>query len=417
MKMKINLLAIVLGLITMSTFAQKNELKAAEKALKSQDLTTAISAITSAESLISSMDNKTKAKFYFLKGKALSGKKEVKSAAVTFKELFDLENKTGKKRYSSEATLIKNQMLQEVYKLASDQYSAKEYQKASDNFYLTYKLNPIDTSFIYNAAVSSTLAKNYDLSLDYYKELKDLGYTGITTLYFATNIANDSKENLQSKSNRDLKVKIGLYKDPVDEVTESKHAEIIKNIGYIYVNQGKPELAIAALEEARKLNPKDVNLLLNQAQMYIKLERMDKFGELMIEAVELDPTNPVLFFNLGVVNANEDKIEAAIKFYKKAIELDPAYGDAYLNLGISMLAEEKAIVDEMNNNLSDFDKYDELQEKQKKLYEKALPYLIKADSIERSLDTVRMLLNIYDTLGKEVEADELRPIYKKMRDQ
>jgi len=417
MKMKINLLAFVLGFITMSTFAQKNELKTAEKALKSQDFTTAISAITSAESLISSMDNKTKAKFYFLKGKALSGKKEFKAASVTFKELFDLENKTGKKRYSSEATLIKNQILQEVYQLASDQYTAKEYQKASDNFYLTYKLNPIDTSFIYNAAACSTLAKNYDLSLNYYEELKDLGYTGITTLYFATSIANDSKENLQTKSNRDLKVKLGLYKDPVDEVTESKYAEIIKNIGYIYVNQGKPELAIAALEEARKLNPKDVNLILNQAQMYIKLERMDKFGELMIEAVELDPTNPVLFFNLGVVNAKDDKIEAAIKFYKKAIELDPAYGDAYLNLGISMLAEEKAIVDEMNNNLSDFDKYDELQEKQKKLYEKALPYLIKADSIERTIDTVRMLLNIYDTLGKEVEADEIRPIYKKMRDQ
>ena len=32
--MKINLLAIVLGLITMSTFAQKNELKAAEKGTK-----------------------------------------------------------------------------------------------------------------------------------------------------------------------------------------------------------------------------------------------------------------------------------------------------------------------------------------------------------------------------------------------
>ena len=283
--MKINLLAFVLGLITMSTFAQKNELKTAEKALKSQDFTTAISAITSAESLISSMDNKTKAKFYFLKGKALSGKKEFKAASVTFKELFDLENKTGKKRYSSEATLIKNQILQEVYQLASDQYTAKEYQKASDNFYLTYKLNPIDTSFIYNAAACSTLAKNYDLSLNYYEELKDLGYTGITTLYFATSIANDSKENLQTKSNRDLKVKLGLYKDPVDEVTESKYAEIIKNIGYIYVNQGKPELAITALEEARKLNPKDVNLLLNQAQMYIKLERMDKFGELMIEAV------------------------------------------------------------------------------------------------------------------------------------
>jgi hypothetical protein len=38
MKMKINLLAFVLGFITMSTFAQKNELKTAEKALKSQDI-------------------------------------------------------------------------------------------------------------------------------------------------------------------------------------------------------------------------------------------------------------------------------------------------------------------------------------------------------------------------------------------
>ena len=71
MKMKINLLAFVLGLITMSTFAQKNELKTAEKALKSQDFTTAISAITSAESLISNMDVKTKGKFYFLKGESI----------------------------------------------------------------------------------------------------------------------------------------------------------------------------------------------------------------------------------------------------------------------------------------------------------------------------------------------------------
>ena len=87
----------------------------------------------------------------------------------------------------------------------------------------------------------------------------------------------------------------------------------------------------------------------------------------------------------------------------------------YLNLGISMLAEEKAIVDEMNNNLSNFKKYDALQAKQKALYEKVLPYLIKADNINRSLGTVRMLLNIYDTLEKEAEADALRPIFKKMR--
>jgi hypothetical protein len=80
-----------------------------------------------------------------------------------------------------------------------------------------------------------------------------------------------------------------------------------------------------------------------------------------------------------------------------------------------MLAEEKEIIEEMNNNLSDYDKYDALLAKQKILYKKALPYLIKADTIERSEGTVRTLLNMYDTLEMFEEADALRPIYKEMR--
>jgi hypothetical protein len=82
-----------------------------------------------------------------------------------------------------------------------------------------------------------------------------------------------------------------------------------------------------------------------------------------------------------------------------------------------MLAEEKEIIEEMNNNLSDYDKYDALLAKQKALYIKALPYLMKADTIERSEGTVRTLLNMYDTLEMIEEADALRPIYKEMRGQ
>ena len=51
-----------------------------------------------------------------------------------------------------------------------------------------------------------------------------------------------------------------------------------------------------------------------------------------------------------------------------------------MNLAVLILDEEKAIIDEMNENLSDFDKYEELQEKQKDVfYKKALPYLEKVD--------------------------------------
>jgi len=86
-----------------------------------------------------------------------------------------------------------------------------------------------------------------------------------------------------------------------------------------------------------------------------------------------------------------------------------------MNLSAAILSGQLAIVNEMNNNLSNFKKYDELEAKQKELYKKALPYLEKADGIKRSLETVRSLLNIYDILEMNDKADALRPIYKEMR--
>jgi hypothetical protein len=110
--MKTNVLAFVLGLITISTFAQKNELKIAEKAIKSSDYTNAVTAVLEAESLFANMDNKTKAKFYFLKAQAFYGKKEFQIATDTFEELFNFENAIGKKKYSDQASEIKSKMVQ-----------------------------------------------------------------------------------------------------------------------------------------------------------------------------------------------------------------------------------------------------------------------------------------------------------------
>ena len=55
--------------LSLLSFAQKNEIKAIEKALKTGDFSTAKTAVTAAESLLSNMDDKTKDKFYFLKVK------------------------------------------------------------------------------------------------------------------------------------------------------------------------------------------------------------------------------------------------------------------------------------------------------------------------------------------------------------
>lgn len=415
--MKTKVLTIALGWIFATAFAQKNELKDLEKVLKSGDLTKAMTVLSAAESLTSSMDDKSKSKFYFLKAQIYYKKKEFQTAADAFEALFDLENEMGKQKYTSQATTIQNKMLQDVYKRASEQYSAKEYEKASDNFYLTYKLSPSDTIFIYNAAVSSSLAKDYDASLNYYKELQELGYTGISNLYYATSKETGLKENLQSKSNRDLQVKLGLYEDPVDERTESKTGDIIKNIAYLLKNQGKTEEAIEAVEEARKIYPKDINLILVQADIYLQLKDMNKYAELIQTALDEDPTNPQLFFNLGVISFEQGKIEESKANYKKAIELKEDYGDAYLNLAVAIMDKEKEIVDQMNKNLSNFEKYDELLLKQKEIHKEVLPYIEKADQFSRSINTVQFLMNVYQTLEIEDKAKEFSDLYRQLRDQ
>ena len=78
--------------------------------------------------------------------------------------------------------------------------------------------------------------------------------------------------------------------------------------------------------------------------------------------------------------------------------------------------QEKAIVDEMNQNLSDFDKYDELLEKQRGVHREALPYLEKADKYSRSINTVQFLMNIYQTLEMDEKATKFTDLYKQMRD-
>jgi tetratricopeptide (TPR) repeat protein len=412
--MKKQIIAISLGLMSIGMFAQKKELRTIDKAIDKNDFKTAKEGIAALESNESAIEEKYEAWYYYLKGSAY-GKSNVEKAVAAYDKLFAIEKESGKAKYTEEAKPKLNELIQFVSNKAVTAYNDdKDYATATKNFYLTYKLSPTDTSFLYNAAVSASLQKDYETSFAYYQELQDIGYTGVTTQYFAVEKETGVKENLGGKKQRDLMVKTGQYITPTNENTKSKQAEIIKNLSFILIAQGKTDEAIVAIKEARKNEPKDLNLLLNEAQLYIKLEKMDKFQELMEEAVQLDPENPTLFFNLGVVNQNQGKTKEAIEYYKKAIELNPKYADAYMNLSVAILAGEQAIVEEMNKNLSNFKKYDELEKKQKELYQSALPYLEKADELGRTEDTVKSLLNIYDLTGNK-KAETLRPIYKKMR--
>ena len=112
--MKKQIIALSFALMSIGVFAQKNELKAAEKAIKKEQYADALSAITAAEALMGNMDAKSIAKFYFFKAQAYAGQKKYAEAAEAFDALFAYENEIGKKRYSSKAKPMLDQLRVEV---------------------------------------------------------------------------------------------------------------------------------------------------------------------------------------------------------------------------------------------------------------------------------------------------------------
>lgn len=414
--MRKQVLALTIGLLTTGLFAQKKEIKTAERAIKKLDYNTAATALKTAEGLVPNMDDKTKAKFYYLQVQALNGTKKYEDAAKAFSNLTETEKKSGKKKYVALAKPIVDQMTVAISRRAASLFTKdKDYVNAAKDFLLAYVIDPTDTASLQNSALSSYNAQDFEASLEKYMKLKDLNYTGIRTIYYAKEKETGIERNLGSKTQRDNMVRLGQFKEPRDDVSTSKRGDIIKNIALLLNKTGKTDEAITMIQKVRAENPNDLSLLLTEADFYIKLKKMDKFGEMMEKAIKLDPNNPVLFYNLGIINGDrKGKEEEAIKYFKKAIELKPDYADAYISVYRLIMLKENAINKQMEG-LTDFDKYDELQAKKVLIYKEALPFLEKGDSLKRSEDTVKILKSLYEILEMTDKAKEFGDILSKMK--
>ena len=298
---------IVLSLALMLclfSFAQKKEIKTAEKAIKSNNFADAKAALQSAEALMSAMDEKTKAKFYFLKGQALyangaGNDLDISEALNSFKMLKEVEEKSGKKTYTAQASEIKLNMGNAFIKKASDAYEQKNYIVASANFERAYRVSTSDTLYLYNSASVAVLGKKYDTALKIYDELMALGYTGITMEYYATDVETGKEQSFQNKQLRSFSIQGGSHKDVRDVKTKSKVGEIAKNIALIYVELGDNDKAIEAIEKAKAISPNDFNLLVSEANIRFKIGDKEKYKELIAEALRIEPNNVDLVFLLS----------------------------------------------------------------------------------------------------------------------
>ena len=412
--MKKQIIIALALLVTTFSFSQKDELKAAEKAIKNNNFADAKTAIQSAEPMIASADDKMKAKFYFLKGKALyangtGSNEETDQAIESFNMVKDIESKGGKVKYSSNVAELRKQMLSNFLTKANSALKEKRYMLSSDGFNKAYRMSPKDTIYLYYAASTAVTAKEYDTSLKLYEELRDIGYTGIDMAYTAINKETGETEDFDNKSLRDYSVKAGSHIAPKEFKKDSKSAEIIKNIALIYISNGEDEKATAAVKAARAENPDDVSLIISEANIELKLGNNAKFKSLMEEATLKDPNNPVLRYNIGVMTMKEGEYEAARTSFKKALEFDPTMEDAALNISTTYIEEGNNLVEEMNSlgtSDADFNRYDVLKEQKVNLFKEGANILIQylENNPNGSNGIFQQLNNIYLAIGETDKA-------------
>ncbi len=408
--MKKNILTISLSLLSIVAIAQKKEVRDAGKAIEKGSYAEAKTLLTQAESMLGDANDNVKEDFYVFKGQAYLGTGEGTSVKdlMTASEAFKKAEELGNNEAAAQGLAgITNSLIQSAI---NDQNSEK-YEMAAEKLYAGYQLNPKDTLYLYFAASNAVSAKNYDTALKYYEDLKDLGYTGIETEYLAIN-KSTGEEEAMPKSQRDLMVKTGEYIKPQERVTPSKTGEITKNIALIYIEQGRDDDAISALEAAKEANPNDVSLMQTEADIYYRMGKKDKYKELMEKIIAQDPTNATLYYNLGVTAFEMGDNEGAISYYEKALKYNPEMTEARLNIAASILANEAKIVEEMNGlgmSKADTKKYDELAEKRKDVYRQALPYLQAVmENDAENIEAIRTTMNIYYQLGENEKADALK---------
>jgi len=382
---------IILGvalMLSVATFAQKDELKTLKKLyskekLNSNDIELYKSSLNLLESSAIQESEKVYKNFYacmlpILELNALGDKTtasdqirifnpnsiEIFSNAIS--ETLTFEKKSGKELYTKDIEETLSWFKPLLQNMAFQLNSSAKFKEASKIFYNIYKIDKNDGSNLENAAILALQSEDYIYAEKVYLEYKNSDYLENGLVYYATNKASDKEEQLPNKLDRLNRIKLGTHEKPRDEKVSLKKPEVYKVVAVLYAQNGKIELAKKAYKEAKILNPDDIELLINEANLYYSSNDLVSYEYLIKEVIKKDPNNASLHYNVG-----------------------------YLSL-----SQDQSIVDELNSNINNTKKYNELLEKRKSIFKNALPHFEMAYKLNSTDENTKTILKMtYEVLG------------------
>jgi tetratricopeptide (TPR) repeat protein len=256
-------------------------------------------------------------------------------------------------------------------------FSKKDYKGAQESFGKSMLLGQfsgkMDTMILYNTALASEYAEDFDAAKQLYDALIGLKYN-----------------------------------------VDGNGADLYRSMSRIYKKEGDKETAMKYIRDGRKAYPENNNLIVEELEDYLQSGKHEEALSNLDIAIKNDPTNAVLYFARGTVYENLKQSDKAIADYKKALEIKPDYYDAAFNLGAFYFNAGADNINEANKlPLNEAKKYDAFKAAAKVEFEKAVPFIEKAHELNPAdTDTGNMLIKLYTHTGQYDKVKEIKAKYQ-----
>ncbi len=195
------------------------------------------------------------------------------------------------------------------------------------------------------------------------------------------------------------------YQQAIDYLVNAKEtgtedATVFQIIYESYKALDKSEEGLPYLEEGREKFPDDNGLLFSEINHYLASGELDKMISKLEYALEKEPDNQSVILTLGQVydqlqvksqeagetEKAQEYFESAFSYYSRALENTPEDFDLNYSVGALYYNKAAGMTPALNAVAEDFSKegeakYNEIKNQMAGLFDQALPYFLKADSI------------------------------------
>jgi tetratricopeptide (TPR) repeat protein len=115
---------------------------------------------------------------------------------------------------------------------------------------------------------------------------------------------------------------------------QPRSAEVLRQLGGVFLATGRPLNAAVALKKAEALEPLDERSRFTLVMSYVALGRRAWARPELARLVEAAPANPLYPYWVARLDYDDGQYAAAVTGLLRALELDPAFMRAHDNLGL-----------------------------------------------------------------------------------